>query len=136
MTVIGESDKEIKSMAFTPCSFLLLFRKYFFITTSVNGKLIDQSIGKSYTLHTGFQCCKGFENNRLDFTVVFPFLAKDTNYNVTINTVYFDGLGYIDVSKCHITNKFANCVSIKITDINNSYETIRLLVDASITIIF
>lgn len=102
----------------------------------LNGKLIDQSIGKSYTLHTGFQCCKGFENNRLDFTVVFPFLAKDTNYNVTINTVYFDGFGYIDVSKCHITNKFANCVSIKITDINNSYETIRLLVDASITIIF
>lgn len=39
MTVTGESDKEIKSMAFTPCSFLLLFRKYFFITTSVNGKL-------------------------------------------------------------------------------------------------
>ena len=39
MTVIGESDKEIKSMAFTPCSFLLLFRKYFFITTSVNSKL-------------------------------------------------------------------------------------------------
>lgn len=104
--------------------------------TELNGKLIDQSIGKSYTLHTGFQCCKGFENNRLDFTVVFPFLAKDTNYNVTINTVYFDGFGYIDVSKCHITNKFANCVSIKITDINNSYETIRLLVDASITIIF
>lgn len=104
--------------------------------TDVTGKLIDQSIGKSYTLHTGFQCCKGFENNRLDFTVVFPFLAKDTNYNITINTVYFDGFGYIDVSKCHITNKFANCVSIKITDINNSYETIRLLVDASITIIF
>lgn len=39
MTVTGESDKEIKSMAFTPCSFLLLFRKYFFMTTSVNGKL-------------------------------------------------------------------------------------------------
>nr|DAL85705.1 MAG TPA: hypothetical protein [Bacteriophage sp.] len=26
-------------MAFTPCSFLLLFRKYFFMTASVNGKL-------------------------------------------------------------------------------------------------
>lgn len=39
MTVTGESDKEIKSMAFTPCSFLLLFRKYFFMTASVNGKL-------------------------------------------------------------------------------------------------
>lgn len=26
-------------MAFAPCSFLLLFRKYFFMTTSVNGKL-------------------------------------------------------------------------------------------------
>lgn len=39
MTGTGESDKEIKSMAFTPCSFLLLFRKYFFMTTSVNGNL-------------------------------------------------------------------------------------------------
>lgn len=39
MTVTGESDKEIKSMDFTPCSFLLLFRKYFFMTASVNGKL-------------------------------------------------------------------------------------------------
>nr|DAK53499.1 MAG TPA: hypothetical protein [Bacteriophage sp.] len=27
-------------MAFTPCSFLLLFRKYFFMTASVNGKLM------------------------------------------------------------------------------------------------
>lgn len=42
MTVTGESDKEIKSMAFTPCSFLLLFRKYFFMTTSVNGKLNNE----------------------------------------------------------------------------------------------
>ena len=42
MTVTGESDKEIKSMAFTPCSFLLLFRKYFFMTTSVNGKLTNK----------------------------------------------------------------------------------------------
>lgn len=116
--------------------FFVVISQIFFMTTSVNGKLIDQSIGKSYTLHTGFQCCKGFEENRLDFTVDFPFLAKDTNYNVTINTVYFDGLGYIDVSKCHITNKYVNCVSLKITDINNSYEVIRLLVDASINIIF
>jgi hypothetical protein len=44
MTVTGESDKEIKSMAFTPCSFLLLFRKYFFMTTSVNGKLTSLKI--------------------------------------------------------------------------------------------
>lgn len=44
MTVIGESDKEIKSMAFTPCSFLLLFRKYFFITTSVNGNFTLEDI--------------------------------------------------------------------------------------------
>lgn len=27
-------------MAFTPCSFLLLFCKYFFMTASVNGKLM------------------------------------------------------------------------------------------------
>ena len=28
-------------MAFAPCSFLLLFRKYFFMTTYVNGKLAN-----------------------------------------------------------------------------------------------
>lgn len=36
MTVTGESDRKIKSMAFTPCSFLLLFRKSFFVAASVN----------------------------------------------------------------------------------------------------
>lgn len=104
--------------------------------SDVNGKLIDQSNGKSYTLHTGYRNCKGVAENRLDFTVDFPFLAKDTNYNVTINTVYFDGFGLIDVSKCHITGKYTNCVSIHVTDIINSYETSRILVDASITITF
>ena len=44
MTVTGESDKEIKSMDFTPCSFLLLFRKYFFMTASVNGKLENAKV--------------------------------------------------------------------------------------------
>ena len=44
MTVTGESDKKIKSMAFTPCSFLLLFRKYFFMTTSVNSNLHNMLI--------------------------------------------------------------------------------------------
>lgn len=51
MTGTGESDKEIKSMAFTPCSFLLLFRKYFFMTTSVNGnlKMTDLRFSNSIT---------------------------------------------------------------------------------------
>lgn len=104
--------------------------------SDVNGKLIDQSSGKSYTLHTGFQCCKGFAENRLDFTVYFPFLTKDTNYNVIINTVYFDGLGLIDVSKCHISTKYTNCVSFNVTDITHSYTAMRILVDASITVVF
>lgn len=58
MTGTGESDKEIKSMAFTPCSFLLLFRKYFFMTTSVNGKLpqlkvLKIPLGVKTTLNPG-----------------------------------------------------------------------------------
>ena len=56
-------------MAFTPCSFLLLFRKYFFMTASVNGKLniyngtttvtLQNATGgiTSYKVTNYFACC-------------------------------------------------------------------------------
>lgn len=89
MTVTGESDKEIKSMAFTPCSFLLLFCKYFFMTTSVNGKLksVDYDITFPSGVTTDFVHCKR-TGNIVDFG--FRILSGSIPYGSPLATLPAD----------------------------------------------
>lgn len=109
MTVTGESDKEIKSMAFTPCSFLLLFRKYFFMTTSVNGKLemnIEQKTGQyknqklnknvtvcSITLTPGLWLIIGY----IDGNISSDFIYNNTLFDQTVRESMIGGGGSINV---------------------------------------
>lgn len=99
MTVTGESDKEIKSMAFTPCSFLLLFRKYFFMTTSVNGKLNWFDIKNVYGEYTAVGSNNSAEICRLSLTpgtwlllgYIDNSMSKDTIYN---NSIFRESLSH------------------------------------------
>lgn len=109
MTGTGESDKEIKSMAFTPCSFLLLFRKYFFMTTSVNGKLemnIEQKTGQyknqklnknvtvcSITLTPGLWLIIGY----IDGNISSDFIYNNTLFDQTVRESMIGGGGSINV---------------------------------------
>lgn len=98
MTVTGESDKEIKSMAFTPCSFLLLFRKYFFMTTSVNGKLpqlkvLKIPLGVKTTLNPGIFSLL-FPTKKEGYTPIaiksWALFNRDGADNIHINGVVTD----------------------------------------------
>lgn len=98
MTVTVESDKEIKSMAFTPCSFLLLFRKYFFMTTSVNGKLpqlkvLKIPLGVKTTLNPGIFSLL-FPTKKEGYTPIaiksWALFNRDGADNIHINGVVTD----------------------------------------------
>lgn len=98
MTVTGKSDKEIKSMAFTPCSFLLLFRKYFFMTTSVNGKLpqlkvLKIPLGVKTTLNPGIFSLL-FPTKKEGYTPIaiksWALFNRDGADNIHINGVVTD----------------------------------------------
>ena len=98
MTGTGESDKEIKSMAFTPCSFLLLFRKYFFMTTSVNGKLpqlkvLKIPLGVKTTLNPGIFSLL-FPTKKEGYTPIaiksWALFNRDGADNIHINGVVTD----------------------------------------------
>lgn len=109
MTGTGESDKEIKSMAFTPCSFLLLFRKYFFMTTSVNGKLemnIEQKTGqyKNQKLNKNVTVCSitltpglWLIIRYIDGNISSDFIYNNTLFDQTVRESMIGGGGSINV---------------------------------------
>lgn len=89
MTGTGESDKEIKSMAFTPCSFLLLFRKYFFMTTSVNGKLQNCNCGspKIFNLNETYICPNNGYVHIRNITDQSGYISLYSSNNIQIGTL-------------------------------------------------
>ena len=93
MTVTGESDKEIKSMAFTPCSFLLLFRKYFFMTASVNGKLtsIDTKIA-NITINAYARDKTQIINALNTYNAQIPFGICIVNFKPDSDKNYYSGV--------------------------------------------
>lgn len=106
------------------------------ITTSVNGKLIDQSVGNSITLSNiigiiGY----AFDNKLVVAYVPLPFVTKNTNYEIKLNRVDFDSFGNV-LSKCNVYVK-TNCgFSFKCAPDNATYGMAKMITNLSFTIIF
>lgn len=77
-----------------------------FLKTGDGGKL-PSSVTLTYVGLVGFA---GDTNTPL-VCVPFPFMAKDTNYTVTINTFNIDGVGAVSSPSVHV--KHLNSVTIK-----------------------
>lgn len=111
MTVTGESDKEIKSMAFTPCSFLLLFRKYFFMTTSVNGKLVQ-------IIENGNGSINATMNVNLDdYKILFVIISASAQSVIMCSN--YDNTSYYGAGSSFTASGIQDCrITLVNTDVN------------------
>lgn len=101
----------------------------------VNGKLVDQSSGKSITLHLESLPCVNRNNVRATTFIPFPFYTINTKYNISFNNIVVSILSYGVLSgSVQIKTKYNNGISVDFNFTSSSNATdIALSGDITIT---
>lgn len=103
---------------------------------SVYGKLVDQSSGKSITLHFESLPCANKNNIRVTTFIPFPFFTSSTSYNVSFSNIIISTLSYGNISgSSKVKAKYNNGFSIDFNFTSSSTAT-ELTLSGDITIIF
>ena len=104
--------------------------------TEVNGKLVDQSSGKSITLHLESLPCVNRNNVRATTFIPFPFYTINTKYNISFNNIVVSILSYGVLSgSVQIKTKYNNGISVDFNFTSSSNAT-DLALSGDITITF
>lgn len=104
--------------------------------TELNGKLVDQSSGKSITLHLESLPCVNRNNVRATTFIPFPFYTINTKYNISFNNIVVSILSYGVLSgSVQIKTKYNNGISVDFNFTSSSNAT-DLALSGDITITF
>lgn len=102
----------------------------------LNGKLVDQSSGKSITLHLESLPCVNRNNVRATTFIPFPFYTINTKYNISFNNIVVSILSYGVLSgSVQIKTKYNNGISVDF-NFTSSSDATELALSGDITITF